>query len=475
MIMNLKAFLIPITLFFFAVGASAQTVWTLEQCVKRSLENNLTIKQGEIDQQVAEQNVLQSKLGVLPSVNASGSQNYNFGRSVDAFTNDFTTQTNSNTNLGLNANLILFNGLQRANSIKQSNFYLQASQSNLQNLKDNITLSVVNGYLSVLFANELVIINTNQVDISRQQTERMKILVDAGSATEGMLLETQAQLALEELNLTNAENQQVSAILSMKQLLELEPNADFTVEKIDGIEPGETLKKYNEEEVFQQALQINPQIKSAKYNQQAVERDIAIARASNVPRLSVNGGINTGYSSQLQRITSVTPSGSTVIGTTEHTGENVVQPNFNVATETTPFADQFDQNLSQYIGLTLSIPVFNGWQGKSATKRAKLSNQRAELSTDIAKNNLQKTIYQLVADHKAAQKRFTSSTNSVTSLRKSFNYNDERYKLGMINSVDYNLSKNNLIRAESDLLQAKYDLIFKAQILEYYQGKAIDF
>jgi outer membrane protein len=475
MIMNLKAFLIPITLFFFVVGASAQTVWTLEQCIQRALENNLTIKQGEIDQQVAEQNVLQSKLGALPSVNASGSQNYNFGRSVDAFTNDFTTQTNSNTNVGLNANLILFNGLQRASSIKQSNFYLQASQSNLQNLKDNITLSVVNGYLSVLFANELVIINTNQVDISRQQTERMKILVDAGSATEGMLLETQAQLALEELNLTNAENQQVSAILSMKQLLELEPNADFTVEKIDGIEPGETLKEYNEEEVFQQALQINPQIKSAEYNQQAVERDIAIARASNVPRLSVNGGINTGYSSQLQRITSVTPSGNTVIGTTETTGENVVQPNFNVAAETTPFADQFDQNLSQYIGLTLSIPIFNGWQGKSATKRAKLSNQRAELSTDIAKNNLQKTIYQLVADHKAAQKRFTSSTNSVTSLRKSFNYNDERYKLGMINSVDYNLSKNNLIRAESDLLQAKYDLIFKAQILEYYQGKAIDF
>lgn len=472
----MKRFILFFTALFTGLFSYAQLPqkWSLAQCVEYALSNNLTIKQTGLNLALSEENVLQSRLSLLPSLNASASQNYNFGRSVDPLTYEFVNQRIENTNFGLNSSITVFGGFQRLNGISQSNYQLLADKSNLEKVKNDISLAVITAYLQVLYNQDLVSISKAQVDVSKLQVNRAEKNFEVGNLTKGDLMEIKAQLAREELNLTNAQNQLDLSKLSLIQLLDLDPANAFEVERPVEIQlPLED--EYSSQQVYSTAVNTLPDIKLADYTFKAARKGLAVARGGLSPRITLNGGINSGSSSGRTSLVSNTFDGYRPFGVTQTSGDTVLIPSFVQHFEKTPFRDQLDQNRNSYISFNLTIPLFNGWQTRSQVKRAKINMQTAELNSQITRNNLNKTITQAVADHQAGQKKYLSAKNSYESLKEAFTYNEKKFEAGLLNSADFNISKNNMARAEAEFLQAKYDLVFRSKILDFYLGKPLTF
>ena len=457
---------------FASVNALGQEAWTLEMCVEHALENNLTLKQSALNLEATQSDLKQSKLNLLPSLNGNAGYSVNFGRGIDPQTNTFVTQTLNAANFGLSGSMTLFSGMQNINTIKQRQFQLLAGESSLQKAKDDILLAVVNGFLQVLFTKELVSVNEKALELSTQQLNRSKSLERAGSITRGDVLEIEAQRAQEELNLTNAQNNYEIARLTLIQLLDLNPNESFEISTPE-LEVNETFTEYNPEEVVLRAMEINPMVKQAEYNFFAAKKGEQVARGGLSPRLTLSGGVNTGYSDGRVEATSFTPASQQIGYVQDGNQTPVFQDFFIPSFETIPLKDQIPNNLGQNIGVSLFIPIFNKYQTRKQITRAKVNAKVAELNKEITQDNLEKTINQLIADRRAARKNYTATMNSFSSLEEAFKYNEEKFKVGLINSVDYNISKTNLARAQSQLLQAKYDLIFKTKILDYYMGQPI--
>jgi outer membrane protein len=461
-----------IILLFSTLSLFSQEKWDLERCVSYALENNLTVKQNALSVEGNQSDLKQSRIGLFPTLNGNAGYSVNFGRGIDPQTNTFVTQTINASNLGLSSSMILFNGFQQVNTIKQRQLQLLAGESNLQQIKDQVLLSVVNGFLQVLYTQELMAVSQNALALSQLQLNRSQALEKVGSITRGDVLEIEAQLAQEELSLTMAENNYDLAKLNLTQLLDLDPNQPFEIE-VPALTISEAVKNYAPTEVFTRALEINPLVKQSEYNLLIAERAEKITKGGLAPRLTLSGGLNTGYSDGRVQVAKLTPE-SQQIGYVNDGSRTAVFQDFFVPTfETTSFSNQITENLGQNIGISLFLPIFNGYQTRNQISKAKINRQVADLNLQITQNNLEKTINQLIADRKAAKKRYTASSNSFNSLREAFKYNEEKFKVGLINSVDYNISKTSLARAENTLLQAKFDLIFQTKILDYYMGQPI--
>ena len=468
----MKNIITCIILLFSSMSLFSQEKWDLERCVSYALENNLTVKQNALSLEGNKSDLKQSKAGILPTLNGNAGYSVNFGRGIDPQTNTFVTQTLNASNFGISSSMTLFNGFQQVNTIKQRQLQLLAGESNLQQIKDQVLLSVVNGFLQVLYTKELMGVSQNAMALSQLQLNRSQALEKVGSITRGDVLEIEAQLAQEELNLTTAENNYDLAKLNLVQLLDLDPSQPFEID-VPELTVSEAVKTYAPTEVFTRALEINPLVKQSEYNLLIAERSEQIAKGSLAPRLTLSGGVNTGYSDGRVRIATTTPASQQIGYVNDGSRTAVLQDFFIPTFETTPFGDQITDNLGQNIGISLFLPIFNGYQTRNQISRAKINRQAADLNLQITQNNLEKTINQLIADRKAAKKRYSASKNSYNSLLEAFKYNEEKFKVGLINSVDYNISKTNLARAENTLLQAKFDLIFQTKILDYYMGQPI--
>lgn len=472
-IKNRPLFLFLVFFFFGSiVWAQSADVWTLSRCLEYAAENNLTIKQQKLNVALSSENLLQNSLSLLPSVNATGGQNYNFGRSVDPLTYQFETERIVNTSLGLTANFTLFSGFQRLNSIAQSNYQLKADKSSIEKTKNDVALSVVTYYLQILYNRDLVSNSETQVNLSKQQVAKAEKNLEVGNITKGDLFEIKAQLARDEYTLTNAQNQLDISKLNLIQLLDLDPSKPFDIEKPEIVLP--EASTYQADEVYAAALNSQPDIKVADFRLRAAEKGLHVAYGGLSPRISLTGGANTGYSSGRTTVTGYKPL-VYASGITKTTHDTVLSGTAIPITELTPFKTQLDQNLSYYVGLNVTIPLFNGWQTQAGIRRAKISYQNADLSSKITKTSLHKTINQSTADLSAARKKLDAAQNSYESLTEAFKYSQQKFDVGQINSVDYNIAKNNLARAQTDYLQAKYDLIFKSKILDFYSGKSLSF
>jgi outer membrane protein len=392
----------------------------------------------------------QSALGMLPNLNANGTNIWNWGQTVDRYTNQFAQTNIRSNNFSISTNVTLFNGLTMTNTVRQNNISLLASNYDLDVLKNNISLTVAGYYLDILFNMELLDVAKEQFDITASQVSRIQKMVDAGSSAKGDLLNIQAQSSADELTVVDAENRLAISKLSLQQVIDLPVSKDFIVEKpqLKAVEaPKEVLTP---EQIYDFALVKRPEIKSADLRVQIAEKSLSIARGMMSPSLTFGGTWATGYSGAYEEYDSTTQTMSTK-----------------------PFSDQLKVNDNKSIGFNLSIPIFNGWQGRTAVTNAKIQKSQAELDLEIRKRDLRKTIEQSYADAVAALKKYRASEQKVSAQEESFKYTQQKFDVGMLTSFDFNTAKKDLAKAQSDLLQAKYDFIFKTTILDFYMGRPI--
>lgn len=456
-----------------SLPAFSQESWSLEKCIDYALENNIQIKQQELNTRYSEITLLQSKAILLPTLNGSANHNYSFGRSVDPYTNEFSSANVQSNNFSLNSSVMLFNGFQNMNTIKRNQFDLMASLEDMEKAKNDISLSIASAYLQILFSLELLDIANNQLEITKLQVERTKKLVEAGSLAHGSLLEIQSQEAAEELQVVNAQNQQDISYLTLTQLLDLDSVDGFDIVHPELSEINTETFPYTVSQVYGEAIMKLPQISSAEYRLQSSEKGLSIARGFISPRLTLGASYGTGYSNARKLYTLSDDISYQTIGQTELSQENVLAPMFIYDESPWAFGDQLKDNASTSLYFSLSVPILNGFQTRTSISNAKINLLNSEYSLQLAKNQLYKDIQQAYADALAALKRYSASEKAVSSREESFRYTQQKFDVGLVNSVDYNLAKNNLIKAKSDLLQAKYEFIFKSKILDFYRGQPI--
>jgi len=430
--------------------------WTLEECVLYAIEHNIQVKQQELAADFQQNALKQSKYNLAPSLNGGAGHSYSFGRALDESTYSFTdNETVLSDYFSLNSSITLFSGLTNRKSIEQNKYNLQASIQDVEKIKNDISLSIALAYLQILLNKELFEVAKNQHDITMEQIERTSRLVTAGSLARGSLLEIQAQAASEELQVVNAGNQLDLSILNLTQLLELDIVGDFDIIVPELQIPDETELIEPVMTVYSEAIKIQPQIKGAEFQLESSEMGLDIAKGARSPRLSLNGSYNTRYSDIRQKLVGIDP------------------VTFVPTYEKYPFMDQLKDNVNYGLSLSLSVPIFNGWQVNQAISNARLDIERSQYNLEYQKNMLYKDIQQAFADAKASLKKFHSSQRALVSMEESFRYTEQKFNVGLVNTIDYKTSKNQLTRTQSDLLQAKYEYIFKVKVLDFYRGKEL--
>ena len=445
---NLKVLYRSILVILMVVGIFANPIFaqetiTLKRATELVIENNLQIKQAQFTEAISEENLSQSKLALYPSLNANTGLNFNYGRSIDPLTNQFINQAITSNSGTVSSNTALFQGFRRINEISQNKLQLDADKSNTQKVKNDLVLAVVNNYLSVLNAQDLLLATQQQLAISNQQLDIEQKFFDVGNKTLADLAQAKAQVATAELNVTNARNQVDLSFLNLAQLLERDPSVQFEVEKPQIENIMQVNAAYSAVDVFKTASLNFPDIKLAELRKQVFEKEITIARSGYFPSLNLQSGFGTRYS--------------------------------NGSFGNTSFGKQAKDNFNQFIGFGLNIPIFNGLATKSNVRRANINFQNALVSEQLVKNNLNKVINQAVYDLRAAEKRYNSTKTAFESSKEAFNVIQLRYAVGLVNSLDFNQAQTNLNKAQFDQIQSRYDLIFRSKVIDYYLGNPITF
>ena len=468
----MKKYILFLTSFLFTLSSFSQKSWTLEECINRAKEENLDIKQIKLSVLSSEQQLLQSKLSLFPSLNGGGSQGYNYGRTVDPYSNEFTNLNVKTNNFSLYSTVTLFSGFQNINEVKRANYEYMARKYDIEKVINDISITVTTDFLQLLFNQELVIMAEKQLDISLQQEERISKLVKEGQLAKSSLLETRSQVASEKLQLVKTKSQKEIVLLNIKQLLEIEANNNFEI-LVPSISLPDQKKIPSTEEIYTSALEVFPNVRSAEYRLKSSAKSLAISRGGRSPRIMLNSSIGSGYSDARTRITGIDSLGMMLSGYQLSSGENVLMPILDFNSEITPFNQQLKDNFSQSLSFSLSIPIFNGWMTNSSIANAKIAVMSARNDLQRTKNKLRKQSEQVRADVIAAEKQFQFAQKSAEALQESFSYNEQKFNEGMLNVYDYNDAKNKFIKAQSDLLQAKYDYLFKIKILDFFMGNPL--
>ncbi|MDO9255712.1 MAG: TolC family protein [Bacteroidales bacterium] len=444
-----KYFLIICSLVLIT-SLKAQEVWTLEKCVEYALTNNIQVKQQLLQVENEQALLQQDKLSLLPSVNGGASHGYNFGQTVDRYTNQFATNRVQTDNFYLGSTVTLFGGLQKLNQIKQRKKDLEATHFDTDKFMDDMSLNIATGYLQILYYKELVKTTQNQLNATELQSKRLKILVDAGSLAQGDFYTLEAQRALDNSQVVSALNNLDIAYLTLVQMLDLPTTQGFEIETPDLEMALQPSLATSAEQIYGFALETQPVIKSAESRVKSSEIGLSMAQGGQSPTLTLQGSLGTGFS-----------------------GANKILDTINYSYNTKPFADQVKDNFNRSISLNLNVPIFNGWATRTAISRAKINVENSQYNLELSKLQLRKTIEQAYADAKAALNNYNASTIGVNAARESFRYADQKFNVGTLNSVDYNNSKKDLAKAESDQLNAKFEFIFKSTVLDFYMGKPL--
>jgi len=421
----------------------AQETWSLQKCINYAMENNIQIKRQALNTDYSQNQVNQAKSDQLPNLNAGASDNFSFGRSLNV-QNTYENRNATQLSGYVSSNLTLFNGFVLKNTIEQGELDLQATIQDLQKAKDDITLNIAASYLEILFAQEQVAVSQAQTEVSQQQINRTKQLVEAGSLARGALLEIEAQLAREELQVVNDQNRVQLAYLNLYQLLELPIEKSFKIEEPVLPEINANVTMANSFDVFKNAIKVRPEIRAAQLRVESARRQLEIAKGNRYPTLSFGANYNNQYYKILN--------------------SDFDQMSFN---------EQLKSNGRYGFGFNLNIPIFNRFQVKNGISNSELQILDYEYQLQTSRNVLQKDIEQAYTNALAALNRYVASEKAVKSTQEAFRYTEEKFNVGMINSLEYNQSKNNLTAAQSELIQAKYEYIFRAKILDFYNGVSI--
>jgi outer membrane protein len=473
-------------LFYFSIGCSlmlvsnslaGQNILTLSECVERAINRNLALKNGLIDVELSRQNELQSKLNLLPSLNGVATHGYNWGQRIDPFTNQFATSRVQSNNFGVSANMDVFNGFQNQNQIKAAKYQRQASEDNLQKVKDNIGLQVANAFLETVSSIELLKVAEIQLEITEEQVSRTRALVTAGSLPKVNLLDLEAQLAQEAANLIAAQNTKDFAMLQLAQLIMLTPdefeNFEVRAPDIEQIEV-KTLQ-YNSKDVYRSALRNMPVINEAENLIEAGLYRLKASKASRYPSISFQGFIGTGFSGLASEATGEPQFlGFQPVGIVQATGQEVVAPIFVPERSTIPFSRQTNTNFNQAVTFSLNIPIFNKGQINNQIKRSELDFERSRLNLEQEKLQLRQDVEQAWQSALAAYNQYKAEKSAFNAANESFEFIQNRFKQQSANVLEFNQAKTRLAQSESNLIRAKYQYVFRVKVLEFYQGTSLN-
>ncbi|MEN8249596.1 MAG: TolC family protein [Bacteroidota bacterium] len=464
--------------YFLAYAQPGAQIWTLQECVNYALENNLTIQNQELTLGIYDVNSKQAKMNYLPSLNASGQYGRNWGRSINPGTNTVTQLEQDNGFASLSLNWILFSGLRNINTVKQSNADLMVGQYSLEKSRNDITLLIVTYYTNVIFNKELFENAKSQLESTTHQLERTSKQVEAGSLPRSALLEMQAQAASGELNVINTENAVNLSYLQLKQVMQIPASEHLEIE-IPEIELSEAdLADLNPDKVYEIAEATMPEIKGADKNIESSILGVKVAQSSYYPRVTLGAGLNTNYSSIAAERGRYETTGNileTPIGYVQTSGDIVVMPTDEIVSIPLSTGRQLEDNFGQSVGIGISIPIFNNLQVNAGVQRAKIAQSQAEILAEQTRQTLRQTIEMAYNDVYSSGKAFQSSLKRVEAQEEAFRAMKQRFENGAVNATEYELAENNLFQAKSDLLRAKYNYIFKLKVLDFYQGKTIDF
>ena len=470
----------PVLLLFLAFSASAQEKWSLERCVTYAIQNNISVKQADIQTRLAEIDVLQSEAMKYPSLGFSADAGKNFGRSINRATNTFENESSFGAGFRLQSGVTLFNWFSQKHSTAAAKLELQAAGAATDKVRNDIALNVAVAYLQALLANEQVEVSLVQIAQTNAQYENIKKLVKAGSLPELNAAEVEAQLARDSAAFITARSGYQQQIIFLKALLSLNMSQPFDIEKpeVEAI-PIEPLAELQPETVYQEALRNLPQQKVNQLRYEAAQKNILAAKASMYPTLSAFGSIGSNYSNLFPDQENVIVTSTGVFDTSRVAfvdvgGGNkryIIQERYDFFSPKAKFGKQlFDNNLSQSVGLNLSVPIFNNRQLRSNLERSKLSAENFKLQADQDNLTLQQDIYTAYTDAVNAMQRYLAATKAVEAAEKAYNFSSKRYEVGLLQTIELITNQNNLYRTRLDALSARFEYVFRMKLLEFYKG-----
>ncbi|NJW52419.1 TolC family protein [Salinimicrobium oceani] len=461
----------------FGVVVSAQKKeWTLQECILYALENNISVKQSQLDVELSDIQVSDAFGNFLPGINASASNSWNTGLTQNVTTGILQTQTTRNFSAGVTAGVTLFDGLRNFKQYQYAKIAKLASQYSLEQMKDDVALFVANAYLQVLFNKENLKVIEAQHEITLEQLERAEALVEAGSLPRGDLLEIQATAANEEQQMIVAQNQIEISLISLAQMLLIKDYENFDIAERDYEVFGAEVLDVPVAQVIEAAEEDRYEVKVAEINRDLAEKNLEIARGAYWPTLGAFFNYNTRESGAGRFIAAGLDPDEPFreIGFVESTQEVVVAP--NMATEIgnpLPFFEQLQLNDGISYGVQLNVPIFNGFATRNQVKRNQVGVLRSEYQLEQTRLDLEANVYQAQRDARGALKAYEAALLAREAQVQAYEYATERYNVGMTNAFDFSQSKFNLQNAEIEVVRAKYDYIFKLKVLELYFGVPI--
>ncbi len=454
----MKKLLLSFIIYHLAFSpAGAQEPWSLERCIDHAVSHNITIEQYRLRTEQQTIQLQTSKASRLPDLNVSVGENFSFGRGLTA-DNTYTNTNTSSTNFSVGTSVPIFTGFQIPNQIKLNQLNLEAATQDLEKAKNDIRTQVAQQYVRALYDMEILDVARRQVGIDSAQVARLQTLLDVGRASHAELSQQQATMAQSRLSVTQAETNLKMALLNLSQLLELDSPEGFSIVRPEIGEQGITSNAQlaalnasddtsdigNCESIYSQALVSRPEIQADQLRLRAADHSIKIAQAGLYPTLSFSAGLGTNY---------YTTSGFKSDG----------------------FGTQLKNNFSQYLGFNLSIPIFNRLQTRNSIRSAKLDRVNQQLALDQTKKTLYKEIQQAYYNTIAAHAKLRSSDEARRASQDAFQLVQAKYEQGKATITEFNEAKNNYLKTESDLTQARYELLYQRTLLQFYRGEPLRF
>lgn len=441
-----KTFIILLLVVLARLDVLAQPkAWSLRECCDYAVEHNISIKQQENQRRQQELELSTAKNSRLPDLSASVGQNFSFGRGLTS-ENTYSNTNTSSTSFQLGTSVPLFTGFQIPNQIKLNQLNLEAATADLEKAKNDIRMQVAQAYVQILYDMEIADVAKRQIEIDSAQVARLEAFVKNGKAAEAELSQQKATLANSRLTATQADNNTRLALLTLTQLLELPTPEGFSIVRPELSEIPDFVDSRNlsPDLIYAEALGVKPEILSQELKLKGTEHSIKIAQAGHYPTLSLSGGLGTNY---------YTTSGF---------------PSDN-------FGKQMKNNFSQFIGLNLNVPIFNRFQTRNNVRNARINQENQQLALDNTKKTLYKEIQQVYYNALNAQTKERSSAEAVASSRDAFELMQAKYENGKASVTEFNESKNNFLKSESDLVQARYENLYQHALLEFYRGRELAF
>jgi outer membrane protein len=475
----MRRFLVFITIFSLLTGAgyaqqagSADDVWSLQRCIQFAVDHNITIKQDSLTAHMAQYTLKQSQLSQLPVISANGSYGRSYGRSINPTTNQFVEGDYNFLSASGNGNLLLFGWLQVRNSILKNRYSLQASIADLDQAKDDVSLNVANGFLTAVLAQEQIDISKHQVDLSEAQLTQTKAFAESGRLPELNVAQLESQLATDSSNLINAIANYNSAILDLKTLLNLDFSVPFAIQ-IPDVEVDEQMmvSHTQPEDVFLKAREHFGSIKASELRVKAADKGVAAAKGNLYPQLSLGYQVGTNWASSNVSYVKTNQTDTVVAGYYQNIP--IYQPTPIYTTSLLPFGTQFNNDLRQSVFLNLNVPIFNGWSSQYTVRQARINLASQQLNEYNAELTLRQNVYKAHNSALNAIQKYYAAKRADEAAARALDFARKRYDVGLTTTVDLLVTQNQDYAAASNLLSAKYDLIFKLKVIDYYLGKEL--